>query len=265
MDTQHTELDDSIAAGFGAARRPTTLWELGEAAENPAFRDLLGRTPDDVPLATVQRLCWDLEWFQRPGLRYYLPCFLRGALIDDEVAEAMIAYLARGSGDRNALWPSEKRAVRKVLLALRDRGRQDAGQALAAYWDALDITGSDEVREQLARRVPAAFPGEQPAVDCHELDRRGAYELAELGIDELRRRLPALLGALLERSTTGLLALLSPPETPDRELLARLASALSADQTRLIRDVMAYAHARDPARWGADGVRFWDQAPDQAP
>jgi hypothetical protein len=250
----------SLAEAFRAARQPTALWEIGQAAENPAFRELVGKRRDEVAFDTVYRLRWDLEWFERPGLRYYLPCFLCAAFADREIAQCVIEHLARGSSDRNALWPSEKRAVRDVLIQLRDRcAHASAGDALTAYWDAPEIAADDELREQVARQILARFAGDPATagLDQRDLERLGAYELAALGVDEVRRRLPALLFSVPEKATAGVVALLSPSETPDRGLVDRLAAMLSPDQAGAVHDVLGYARTRHPERWRGDDMQFW--------
>jgi hypothetical protein len=208
----------------------------------------------------VCRLRWDLEWFERPGLRYYLPCFLCATFADREIAECVIDYLSRGSSDRNALWPSEKRAVRDVLLQLRDREAHDcAGDALIAYWIAPEIAADDELRELVARRILADFADDTATagIDQRDLERLGARELAALGVDEVRRRLPALLFSVLEKATVGILSLLSPSEAPDRLLIDRLAAMLSPDQAAVVHEVLGYARTRNPERWSEEDAQFW--------
>lgn len=244
----------ALGEAFAAARRPSELREIGEASENPAFAALVGKRRDQVAFETVSALRWDLEWFERPGLRYYLPCFLLGALGDPEVADGVVSYLARASSDRGALWPSEQRAVRDVLIELRGRGVEAAGEALAGYWASPPIAALDETRERLARRIlcdlpdaldgaegPAGAPGPRP----RELERLGAYDLAQLGADAIKRGLPALLLAALETSTTAILKILSPSETPNPALLAQLTRELSADQLALVHEVAAYRRGRE--------------------
>ncbi|HEY0476682.1 MAG TPA: hypothetical protein VGD37_04110 [Kofleriaceae bacterium] len=250
----------SLAEAFRAARQPARLWEVGEASENPAFRELAGKRRDEVTFDTVWRLRRDLGRFERPGLRYYLPCFLCAAFVDREIAACVIAYLARGPCDRDALWPSEKRAVRDVLIELRDReAHAAAGAALTAYWDAPEIAADDELREQVVRRILAGFAGDAAAaeIDPREVERLGVDELAALGAVELRRRLPALLLSVPEKATAGIVALLSPSETPDRGLIDRLAAMLSRGQAGVVRDVLRYARTRNPERWSEDDAQFW--------
>ncbi len=260
-----------LAEAFRAARQPNELWEIGEASENPAFRELVGKRRDEVSFDTLRRLCWDLEWFERPGLRYYLPCFLHAAFVDREIAECVIEHLSRASSDRNGLWPSEKRAVRDVLIQLRDReAHGSAGDALTAYWDAPDITADDELREQVARRILTAFARDVATAEVdtrseaqgggigqRDIERLGARELAALGVDEVRRQLRALLFSVPEKATVGIVTLLSPSETPDRGLVEWLAAMLSPDQAGAVHDVLDYERTRSPGRWNGDDAQFW--------
>lgn len=182
-------LRNQIADGFRDARVPSTVDEIADDSEVPEVHDLVGKHWSVVPLETIVRVRWDPGWFHRLGIRHYLPAFMLAAIREPEIAETVIAYLERGGvgGERDALWPDEKRAVRAWLRYMRDEHQnEDAAKALAIYWENPAITPLDEERTALFRRARAAFAAERTAHEATEPCRGRDWGARARG-----RRLPA--------------------------------------------------------------------------
>ncbi len=236
LDRLRTE----IADGFRDARVPSTADEIADDWEVPEVRELAGTHWSVVPLATIARLRADLGWFRRQGIRQYLPAFLRAALRDPETAETVIAYLERGggAGERDALWPDEKRAVRAWLRWMRDEHHdEDAARALAAYWEHPAITPLDEERVALFRRAREVFA---PA--------RTPPEAAELA---------AAVSGVLEHDGGGYQRQVSVAPPYDAAQRAPVAAALSNEQLAFMAEFLDYSRRRWPDDADDVTVAFW--------
>jgi hypothetical protein len=233
-------LRNQIADGFRDARVPSTVDEIADDSEVPEVHDLVGKHWSVVPLETIVRVRWDPGWFHRLGIRHYLPAFMLAAIREPEIAETVIAYLERGGvgGERDALWPDEKRAVRAWLRYMRDEHQnEDAAKALAIYWENPAITPLDEERTALFRRARAAFAAE-----------RTAHEATELAA--------AVTGAL-EHEGGGFLRHVSVAIPYDAAQRAPIAAALSIEQLAFIADFLDYARRRWPDVNDEATVQFW--------
>ena len=233
-------LRTQIADGFRDARVPSTVDEIADAWEVPDVRDLVGRHWSVIPLDTIIRMRWDLGWFHRLGVRQYLPAFMLAAIREREVAETTIAYLELGGvgGERDGLWPDEKRAVRAWLRWMRDEHQdQDAAEALATYWEHPAITPLDEERVAQFRRALEIFAPDRTA---HE-----AIELA------------AAVSGALEHDAGGYKRHLSVAPPYDAVERVPIARALSTEQLAFLADFLDYANRRWPGTDDEATRQFW--------
>lgn len=231
-------LRNQIADGFRDARVPSTTDEIADDWEVPEVRELVGKHWSEVPVDIIVRMNWDLGWFHRPGIRHYLPAFMLAALRESETAETVIAYLGHGAGERDALWPDEKRAVRTWLRYMRDElQNEDAAKALATYWENPPITPLDEDRVALFRRARELFAPDRTPHEATELA-AAVTEILERGSGAYQRHV----------------SVVPPYDAAQRTPVVR---ALSREQLAFVVDFLDYARRRQPDVDDEQNVQFW--------
>jgi hypothetical protein len=173
------------------------------------------------------------------GIRQYLPGLMMAALRDSEVAELVIDYLHTDVlGDREALWPDEKRAVRAWMRYMRDvLQNEDAANALASYWESPPISPLDEERVALFRRARDVFDPHFTPPEATELA-AAVIEALENGFGPYRMHVVG--GSALSDARRVVLALV-----------------LSLKQLRFMVDFLDYAQRRSPNADDETTMKFW--------
>lgn len=238
-DAALVRLREALSAGFRDARLPRNVDEIADDWEVPEVRNLVGNHWSHIPLASISRMNWDLGWFKLHGIRHYLPAFMMAAANgEDETAETTIKYLQSGAGEREGLWPDEKRAVRSWLRYMRDElANEDAARALATYWENPPISALDEERVALFRRAQEVFAPERTPPEAGDLA-KSVHEILERDSGSLWQHVSAA----------------TPHYAAQRAPLVR---ALSTDQLLFIVDLLDFSHRRWPAHDDEATLQFW--------